>query len=42
LAREGLAMLAPRLRRRATTLVRHVPAQLRQALASDGALVRTG
>jgi segregation and condensation protein B len=42
LAREHLVDLAPRLRRRATLLVRQVPRALRQALEQDAALVRTG
>ncbi|MBV9169493.1 MAG: SMC-Scp complex subunit ScpB, partial [Chloroflexi bacterium] len=39
---ETLVELAPRLRRRATLIVRHVPRDLRDALESDAALVRTG
>jgi segregation and condensation protein B len=42
LAREKLVDLAPRLRRRATLVVRQVPAELRGALEEDAALVRTG
>jgi hypothetical protein len=42
LARETLVDLAPRLRRRATLLVRDVPSALREALEGDAALVRTG
>ena len=39
---ESLIDLAPRLRRRATLLVRHLPRGLRGALERDAALVRTG
>ena len=39
---ESLVDLAPRLRRRATLLVRHMPGGLRESLEQDGALVRTG
>jgi len=39
---EGLVDLAPRLRRRATLIARHVPRGLREALECDAALVRTG
>ncbi|HKB47428.1 MAG TPA: helix-turn-helix domain-containing protein, partial [Ktedonobacterales bacterium] len=42
LARETLVDLAPRLRRRATLLVRHAPGALREALERDAGLVRTG
>jgi hypothetical protein len=42
LAREGLIELAPRLRRRASILVRQVPRELREALERDATLVRTG
>jgi segregation and condensation protein B len=42
LARESLVSLAPGLRRRATLVVRTVPAGLREALEGDAALVRTG
>jgi hypothetical protein len=42
LARESLVDLAPRLRRRATLLVRGVPSALREALERDAALVRSG
>lgn len=42
LQREKLVNLAPRLRRRATLLVRHVPRGLRESLERDAALVRTG
>jgi segregation and condensation protein B len=42
LAREKLVDLAPRLRRRATLLVRHLPSAMRQALENDAVLVRTG
>ncbi len=42
LARESLVDLAPRLRRRATLVVRNVPRRLRQALEQDPPLVRTG
>ena len=42
LTREKLVDLAPRLRRRATLVVRQVPRGLRQALDRDAALVRTG
>lgn len=42
LGRERLVDLAPRLRRRATLIVRQVPRGLRQALELDPALVRTG
>ena len=38
---EGLVELAPRLRRRATLIVRHLPRGLRDALERDAALVRT-
>src|SRR5438270_8193338 len=40
--RESLVDLAPRLRRRATLIVRHLPRGLREALERDAALVRTG
>jgi segregation and condensation protein B len=39
---ETLVDLAPRLRRRATVLVRSLPRSMRQALERDAALVRTG
>jgi segregation and condensation protein B len=39
---EHMVDLAPRLRRRATLLVRHLPRGLRQALERDSSLVRTG
>jgi segregation and condensation protein B len=42
LGREKLVDLAPRLRRRATLIVRQLPGHLRQALEGDAALVRTG
>jgi segregation and condensation protein B len=42
LAREKLVDLAPRLRRRATLLVRHLPSAMRQVLEHDAVLVRTG
>ena len=42
LAGENLVDLAPRLRRRATLVVRQVPRGLRRALEHDAALVRTG
>jgi segregation and condensation protein B len=42
LARETLVELAPRLRRRATLLVRGVPTVVREALEGDAGLVRTG
>jgi segregation and condensation protein B len=42
LARESLIEIAPRLRRRATLLVRHLPRALREALELESALVRTG
>jgi segregation and condensation protein B len=42
LTREKLVDLAPRLRRRATLVVRQVPTELRAALEEDAALVRTG
>ena len=42
MAREKLVDLAPRLRRRATLVVRHVPPHVRKALEEDAALVRTG
>jgi segregation and condensation protein B len=42
MGREALVELAPRLRRRATLVVRHVPRGLRQVLEQDAALVRTG
>jgi chromosome segregation and condensation protein ScpB len=42
LARETLIDLAPRLRRRATLLVRSMPTALREALEADAGLVRTG
>jgi segregation and condensation protein B len=42
LSREKLVDLAPRLRRRATLIVRHVPRHVRQALEGEAALVRTG
>jgi hypothetical protein len=42
LARETLVDLAPRLRRRATVLVRSVPTAVREALERDAWLVRTG
>jgi Helix-turn-helix domain len=41
LERENLVDLAPRLRRRATSVVRQLPRCLRQALKQDDALVRT-
>jgi hypothetical protein len=41
-ARENLVDLAPRLRRRATLVVRQLPRGLRQTLERDAALVRTG
>ena len=37
-----LVDLAPRLRRRATLMVRHLPRDLRRALERESALVRTG
>jgi len=42
LAREGLIDAAPRLRRRATVVVRNLPRALRQMLEHDATLVRTG
>jgi segregation and condensation protein B len=42
LARETLVDLAPRLRRRATLLVRGVPTALREVLERDAGLVRSG
>jgi hypothetical protein len=39
---ESLIELAPRLRRRATLIVRHLPRSLGEALAGDASLVRTG
>jgi hypothetical protein len=39
---ESLIDLAPRLRRRATLIVRYLPRGLREALERDAALVRTG
>jgi segregation and condensation protein B len=42
LARETLVNLAPRLRRRATLLVRSVPSALREALEGEAGLVRSG
>ncbi len=42
LARQGLIELAPRLRRRATVVVRQVPRDLREALERDALLVRSG
>jgi hypothetical protein len=42
LARESLVDLAPRLRRRATVVVRQVPRDRREALERDAALVRSG
>jgi segregation and condensation protein B len=39
---ESLVDLAPRLRRRATLIVRRLPRSLRRALERDAALVRTG
>jgi chromosome segregation and condensation protein ScpB len=39
---ESLVDLAPRLRRRAMLIVRHLPRGLREALERDAALVRTG
>lgn len=38
----NLVELAPRLRRRSTLIVRHLPRGLREALERDAALVRTG
>jgi segregation and condensation protein B len=42
LARGELVEMAPRLRRRATLLVRHLPRGMREALEREAALVRTG
>jgi segregation and condensation protein B len=42
LGRENLVDLAPRLRRRATLLLRHLPRGVREALEREPALVRTG
>ncbi|MBV9595442.1 MAG: helix-turn-helix domain-containing protein, partial [Chloroflexi bacterium] len=42
LTREKLVHLAPRLRRRATLIVRQIPTELRVELEQDAALVRTG
>src|SRR5262249_37923030 len=42
LTRENLLEIAPRLRRRATLLVRHLPHGMGEALEHDSALVRTG
>ena len=42
LAQQALVDLAPRLRRRATLVVRHIPTELRAALEHEAALVRTG
>jgi segregation and condensation protein B len=42
LARDQLIDLAPRLRRRATLVVRHIPKDLRVELEQDSALVRSG
>ena len=42
LARASLLELAPRLRRRATLTILHVPAPVLAALEHDGGLVRTG
>jgi excisionase family DNA binding protein len=42
LARATLIEIAPRLRRRATLLVRHLPRAMREALERESALVRSG
>jgi len=42
LSREKIVDLAPRLRRRATLVVRQIPRDVRRTLEEDAALVRTG